>query len=339
MPSSRSAPNRRCAVPGTPIMPAPSRLTSAMRSIVVMPLTSGSGSERSWISVPGLSAANVFLIQIGMRFCTAGAIVAGWITLAPKYASSIASLYESVAITCASGHEPRIGAQHAVDVRPDDDLAGIEQRAEDRGGVVAAVAAERGLQPVRVGGDEARDDERADEVGGDEFAQLRARLLPAHARAHRPPLDQQRPARVEPLHVARRRGDAAGARTAASTRARRSPRSGRASWSRRCGPGARSAGCRRCRAGRPRARRRTRRRARPRAVRPRCRRGAGAVPAGGRRASGEPCSASVTSDSSASVTPRQADSTTALRGAGSASMIRATRSMHAASATLDPPNL
>ena len=103
MPSSRSAPNSRCAVPGTPIMPAPSRLTSAMRSMLVIPLTSGSRSERSWISVPGRSAANVFLIQIGMRFCTAGAMVAGWMTLAPKYASSIASLYESVAITCASG--------------------------------------------------------------------------------------------------------------------------------------------------------------------------------------------------------------------------------------------
>ncbi len=68
-----------------------------------MPLTSGSGAERSWISVPALSAANVFLIQIGMRFCTAGAIVDGWITLAPKYASSIASLYESASMTCASG--------------------------------------------------------------------------------------------------------------------------------------------------------------------------------------------------------------------------------------------
>jgi len=77
MPSSRSAPNSRCAVPGTPIMPAPSRLTSAMRSIVVMPFTSGSGSERSWIRVPFLSAANVFLIQIGMRFWIAGAMVEG----------------------------------------------------------------------------------------------------------------------------------------------------------------------------------------------------------------------------------------------------------------------
>ena len=45
----------------------------------------------SQMSDPALSGANVFLIQIGIRFSTAGAIVCGWMTLAPKYASSIAS--------------------------------------------------------------------------------------------------------------------------------------------------------------------------------------------------------------------------------------------------------
>ena len=39
------------------------------------------------------------------------------------------------------------------------------------------------------------------------------------------------------------------------------------------------------------------------------------------------------------MTPRQAESTTALRGAVSASTIEATRRMHTASATLEPPNL
>ena len=33
----------------------------------------------------------------------------------------------------ASGTQARIGAQHAVDVGPDDDLVGVEQVAEDRG--------------------------------------------------------------------------------------------------------------------------------------------------------------------------------------------------------------
>src|SRR6202795_4484896 len=51
------------------------------------------------------------------------------------------------------------------------------------------------------------------------------------------------------------------------------------------------------------------------------------------------CSARLTSDSSASVTPRQADRTTASRGLADASTIAATRRKHPASATLDPPNL
>ena len=43
------------------------------------------------ISVPGADGLNVFLMRIGMRFATAGAIVAECSTLAPKYDSSIAS--------------------------------------------------------------------------------------------------------------------------------------------------------------------------------------------------------------------------------------------------------
>jgi hypothetical protein len=39
IPCSRSAPNRRCAVPGTPIIPAPSTLISASASMLVIPLT------------------------------------------------------------------------------------------------------------------------------------------------------------------------------------------------------------------------------------------------------------------------------------------------------------
>ena len=66
MPSSRSAPNRRCAVPGTPIMPAPSRLTSATCSMLVMPLTGSIESGWAQISVPAFSGAKVLRIQIGM---------------------------------------------------------------------------------------------------------------------------------------------------------------------------------------------------------------------------------------------------------------------------------
>ena len=49
-----------------------------------------SASRRS--ACPAFSGANVLRIQIGMPLRTAGAIVCGWITFAPKYASSIASL-------------------------------------------------------------------------------------------------------------------------------------------------------------------------------------------------------------------------------------------------------
>src|ERR1700682_2380834 len=51
------------------------------------------------------------------------------------------------------------------------------------------------------------------------------------------------------------------------------------------------------------------------------------------------CSAKLTSDSSASVTPRQAERTTASHGLADVSTIAATRRKHPASSTLDPPNL
>ena len=59
MPASRSAPNSRCAVPGTPIMPAPSRFTSATGSMVVMPFTLSADTGFAQISVPSFSGAKV----------------------------------------------------------------------------------------------------------------------------------------------------------------------------------------------------------------------------------------------------------------------------------------
>ena len=103
MPCSRSAPNSRWAVPGTPIMPVPSTLISAIRSMLVIPLTGCADAGSAQMSVPGFSGANVLRIQIGMPWLTAGAMVCGWITFAPKYASSIASLYESESMIVASG--------------------------------------------------------------------------------------------------------------------------------------------------------------------------------------------------------------------------------------------
>ena len=101
-------------------------------------------------------------------------------------------------MTVASGTSARIGRQHAVDVGPDHDLRGIEQRAEDRRRVVAAVAAERGLQALRVDGDEAGDDDRALESGRDRRRKVGARSLPAHARPEGSPFNEQHAARIEP---------------------------------------------------------------------------------------------------------------------------------------------
>ena len=65
-------------------MPAPSRLRSATSSMVVMPLTASCELEAVVITVPDSAGANVFLIQIGICRRTAGAMVCGWMTLAPK---------------------------------------------------------------------------------------------------------------------------------------------------------------------------------------------------------------------------------------------------------------
>ena len=59
MPASRSAPNKRCAVPGTPIMPAPSRMTSATGSMVVIPLTLSADLGWAQIKVPRFCGAKV----------------------------------------------------------------------------------------------------------------------------------------------------------------------------------------------------------------------------------------------------------------------------------------
>ena len=105
-------------------------------------------------------------------------------------------------------HAARIGRQHAVDVGPDVNLGGIQQRAEDRGGEVAAVAPERGLHAARIGGDEAGDDEagrcrrwRRPCSSREQPFELRARSLPLHGRSERPPLHRDAAARVDPLHT------------------------------------------------------------------------------------------------------------------------------------------
>ena len=88
-----SARNNRSATPGTPTIPGPRSVSSDRSPTEVIPLATlpAASAALREISVPGASGLNVFLIRIGMRFATAGAIVAECSTLAPKYESSIAS--------------------------------------------------------------------------------------------------------------------------------------------------------------------------------------------------------------------------------------------------------
>ena len=75
---------------------------------------------------------------------------------------------------------------------------GAQQIAEDRGGKVAAVAPERGLDALRVTGDESGHDQRGRRLGADDALRLGARGLPAHGRAQVPPLHLDHVPRVHP---------------------------------------------------------------------------------------------------------------------------------------------
>ncbi len=66
------------------------------------------------------------------------------------------------------GHQPWIGRQHAVHIRPYLQFGGIEQGREDRPGIIAAIAAKRGDAVLAVAGDEP----------GDHHARLRIGLPP-----------------------------------------------------------------------------------------------------------------------------------------------------------------
>ena len=98
-------------------------------------------------TVPALSGRNVFLTTTGIPRATAGRIVAGWRTLAPKNASSAASAEAHFGHEARLGHEPGIGGEDAVHVRPDLDGAHLaarvlQRRAEERGRVVRSAAPE-----------------------------------------------------------------------------------------------------------------------------------------------------------------------------------------------------
>jgi hypothetical protein len=197
MPASRSAPNSRCAVPGTPIMPAPSRLTSATGSIVVMPLTGSAEVGCAQISVPrfcgreGVADVDRDVARDRrlhrLRMDDLGAEVRQLHRLV------VGELVDDLGIR----HQARIGRQHAVDVGPDVDLGAlssapkIDPENRCRCGRAWSACPDRGR-------DEAGDDQPSGEIVGHELAQIRLALRPLHGGAERSPLDDDDLARIDP---------------------------------------------------------------------------------------------------------------------------------------------
>src|SRR3569833_1877849 len=93
----------------------------------------------------------------------------------------------------------RVGRQHAIYVRPDLDLLGVQQGAENGSREVAPVATECGLHPATVGRNETGDDESALVVRGHQLAHLRPRLFPLDSGSQRTPLPDDDLARIDPL--------------------------------------------------------------------------------------------------------------------------------------------
>mmetsp|Transcript_40077 Transcript_40077/g.62708 ORF Transcript_40077/g.62708 Transcript_40077/m.62708 type:complete len:227 (-) Transcript_40077:4-684(-) len=87
MERSCRAANSLDATPGTPTMPVPSTLMVATLSTVLKPQTvrfSAAKGEGGPMRVPRAPGLNELRIQSGISAFTAGTIVLGWITLAPK---------------------------------------------------------------------------------------------------------------------------------------------------------------------------------------------------------------------------------------------------------------
>ncbi len=97
------------------------------------------------------------------------------------------------------GDAARIRREHPVHVRPDMNLAGFQQRAEDRAGVVAAVAAEGRLHAAPIGSDEPGDDQDTLEIARDEVGEILVGVGPLHAGPEGAPFDDDDPARIQPL--------------------------------------------------------------------------------------------------------------------------------------------
>ena len=102
-----------------------------------------SAAARAVINVPAPSGFRELRMRTGMLRSTAGRIVLGCSTLAPKYASSAASANDSCGTRRGERDDARIGAEHAVHVGPDLNLARADAGADERAGIIRAAAPER----------------------------------------------------------------------------------------------------------------------------------------------------------------------------------------------------
>ena len=186
-------------MPGTPIMPAPSRFTSATPSMQVMPLTAIARGRLGADQRARLSPARTCCgSRSGCPCSTAGAIVCGWITLAPKYASSIASLYDSESMTFASG--TRRGSALSTP------STSVQMWISSASSSAPKIEPEKSLplrpsvvcRPFGVARDEAGDDQRRRLARRDAIG-VGLRHVPAHRRAERSPFHRHDVARVDPV--------------------------------------------------------------------------------------------------------------------------------------------
>ena len=95
------------------------------------------------------------------------------------------------------GHHPRIGRQHPVHVGPDVQFIGVEQRGEDRPGVIAAVAAQGGDAVLAVTGDEAGGHHPGLRMGLAPVRQPLRAALPVHIHAQFTVAHHQHLARIK----------------------------------------------------------------------------------------------------------------------------------------------
>ena len=140
--SSRSAPNSRCAVPGTPIIPAPSRFASAIPSMVVMPfhdrmrrgLAANHGSRplgRKGVADPDRDPLadrgrhRLRVQDLGAEIRELHRLVVGRARRSPSPRARAADRRDStpstsvqITISPASSSEPKIEAEKSLPLRP-----------------------------------------------------------------------------------------------------------------------------------------------------------------------------------------------------------------------------